>query len=84
MDQEQRPTIYKEMIQYILNSTNYTLKNIAEFTNCSVTTIYTIYKEAILPKEFKSELELIKLYHLVIDISITKKTSFWRKQSVCQ
>ncbi len=61
--------IYKGIIQYLLDSTNYTLKNIAEVTNSSVKNIRTIYYEDQIPVHF-SEINLVKLYHMILELNL--------------
>lgn len=61
--------IYKGIIQYLLDSTNYTIKNIAEVTNSSVKTIRTIYCQDHIPAHF-SEINLVKLYHMMLELNL--------------
>lgn len=61
--------IYKGIIQYLLDSTNYTIKNIAEVTNSSVKNIRTIYCEDQIPAHF-SEINLVKLYHMMLELNL--------------
>ena len=60
--------IYKGIIKYLLDSTNYTIKNIAEVTNSSVKNIRTIYCEDQIPAHF-SEINLVKLYHMMLELN---------------
>jgi hypothetical protein len=60
--------IYKGIIQYLLDSTNYTIKNIAEVTNSSVKNIRAIYYEDKIPAHF-SEINLVKLYHMILELN---------------
>ncbi len=60
--------IYKGIIQYILESTNYNLKNIAELSNSSIDHIRSIHCKNVVPEDFLSELQLIKLYQIILDI----------------
>lgn len=62
--------IYRGMIQYILDSTNYTLKNISELSNSSLRNIRSIYCENLLPSCFKSEIQLLKLYQIILEIKM--------------
>lgn len=58
--------IYKGMLQYLLDSTNYTLKNIADLCDTRVTNIRSIYCDEIFPVSFSSELKLLKLYEAIV------------------
>lgn len=60
--------IYKGMIQFILGSTKYTLKNIADLSNSSLDCIRMIYCHNKMPSDFQSELQLLKLYQIVLEI----------------
>lgn len=65
-------TIYKGIIQYILDSTNYTLKNIADLSCSSVKNIRSIYCDDIFPGHFKSEVQLLKLYQILVELNIPR------------
>lgn len=65
--------IYQGMIQYILDSTHYTLKHIAQLTHSSLDTIRKIYCHDSVPNNFKSEVELMKLYQIVLEINMHKE-----------
>ena len=67
--------IYQGMIQYILDSTQYTLKHIAQLSHSSINNMRMIYCHNLLPQGFKSEIELIKLYQLVLEINMNQKNS---------
>lgn len=51
--------IYRGMIQYILDSTPYTLKHIAQLSHSSLDNIRMIYCHDSVPHSFKTEVELI-------------------------
>lgn len=70
MDHHLKLNIYKGMIQYILDSTHYTLKNIAELSGSSIDMIRAIYCHNSIPNNFKLEVNLIKLYQLVLEINM--------------
>jgi len=74
MENPSKLQIYKGMIQYLLESTNYTLKNIADLSNSSLKSIHSIYCDGLLPSNFASELQLVKLYHMILEININEKT----------
>jgi hypothetical protein len=60
--------IYKGIIQYLLESTNYNLKNIAELSNSSLEHLRSIHCQNMLPADFLSESQLVKLYQIILDI----------------
>lgn len=66
--------IYKGMIQYLLESTNYTLKNIADLSNSSIKNIRTIHCDNLIPPNFASEIQLVKLYQMILEINIDQRT----------
>jgi len=68
--------IYKGMIHYLLESTNYTLKNIADLSNSSIKNIRSIYYENLIPPNFASELHLVKLYHMILEVNINQSTYY--------
>jgi len=68
-----RLNIYKGMIQYILESTHYTLKHIAQLSHTSLDNIRMIYCHAHWPIGFKSEVQLLKLYQIVLEINLEHK-----------
>lgn len=65
--------IYKGMIQYILESTDYNLSNIAELSDISFSCISEIYLQDSIPKNFKSEVRLIQLYQIIIETNLIYK-----------
>ena len=67
--------IYKGIIQFILDSTKYTLKNIAELSNSSLDGIRMIYCHNQMPSHFQSEVQLLKLYQIVLEIIGEQKSS---------
>ena len=62
--------IYKGVIQYLLESTNYTLKNIADLSGASIINIRSIYLDGCIPPAFSSELQLFKLFLAVFQIEL--------------
>ena len=62
--------IYKGMIQYLLESTHYNLKSIADLSNSSIKNIRTIYCDERIPANFSSELQLVKLYHAILEFNV--------------
>lgn len=66
--------IYQGMIQYILDTTHYTLKHIAQLSHSSLDNIRMIYRYDSVPNNFKSELELMKLYQIILEINRHKES----------
>ena len=62
--------IYKGIIQYLLDTTPYTIKNIAELSNSSVKIIRSIYCDNQIPSRVSTELSLVKLYHMIIELHL--------------
>jgi hypothetical protein len=73
MDHHSRLNIYKGMIQYILDSTSYTLKHIAQLSHSSLDNIRAIYCHDLLPNSFKLEVQLLQLYQIVLEINTNQK-----------
>ena len=69
MENSSKLKIYKGIIQYLLESTNYSLKNIADLSHTSIKNISSIYCDEILPKDFSSELDLVKLYQIILGLN---------------
>lgn len=69
MEHHSKLQIYKGMIQYLLESTNYSLKNIADLSYSSLNNIRSIYCDGLMPAHFISELNLIKLYQIILEIN---------------
>lgn len=74
MDSHSKLQIYKGIIQYLLESTNYTLKNIADLSSSSLKSIRSIYCDSSIPSNFASELQLVKLYQMILEINTNEKT----------
>jgi len=66
MEKNYKLQIYQNIIQYLLESHPFTLKNIADLSNASVETIQCIYSENNLPKNF-SGISLILLFKMTIE-----------------
>lgn len=82
MEHHSKPIIYKEMIQYILDSTTYTLKNIAELLNSPISNIRSIYCQNLFPSEFKSEIQLIKLYQIILEVNMGQDNHCFAESAV--
>lgn len=72
MEQNFRLQISKSIIHYLLESTNYTIKNIADLCNASITHIRSIYSEGHFVLSAASELKLINLYHIILELNLKK------------
>lgn len=70
MENKCKVQIYKGMIQYLLESTPYTLKTIADLSHASIKSIRSIYCYEQIPRNFSAELDLVKLYHMVIELNL--------------
>lgn len=66
--------IYQGIIQYLLDSTPYTLKNIADLSHASVRNIQSIYQDNRIPEGFESEHELIQLYYTILGLHNRKSS----------
>lgn len=77
MQQNTKVQIYQGMIQYLLESTHYTLKNIADMSHSSMKNIRSIHCDGLIPPVFASELQLVKLYQMVLEVNINKNS--WLK-----
>lgn len=66
--------IYKAIIGYLLESTDYELRHIADLSNASEKNIYSIYYDDFIPPNFKSELQLVKLFSIILDIHHKQNT----------
>lgn len=68
---DQKISIYKGMIQYLLDSTDYSLLRIANLSNSPIAHLQLIHRHSRLPKEnSKVQLNLLKLFTTVIDMEI--------------
>ena len=76
MKSDSKLLVYKGIIQYLIESTNYTLENIADLSNPSIKNIRSIYSGDLIPPNFSSELQLVKLYHLILEFEIKKRNFF--------
>ncbi|KTC66343.1 Uncharacterised protein (plasmid) [Legionella adelaidensis] len=70
MFHEKKVIIYKEIIQYLLDSTKYSLQRIANLSNSPVAYLQMIHQFNRLPRESKVELNLLKLFLTVIDMEL--------------
>lgn len=67
-DSSTKLQIYQGIIQYILDSTNYNLKNIAELSNSPIEHLRSIHSQNRVPADFLAESQLVKLYQIILDI----------------
>ena len=76
MEHNSRVSIYKGMIQYLLDSTQFSLKSIANFSNSSIKTIRSIYRDNEMPQNFTTELDLANLYLIILEANLSKPKAF--------
>jgi hypothetical protein len=73
MDTNIKLIIYKDMIQYLLDSTDYSLKNIAELTGFTLENIHSIYVDQHLPiNSSPSEIQFIKFFNIILEMQANK------------
>lgn len=72
MEHECRLQIYRGVIHYLLESTGYTLKDIAHMSNTTIKNIRSIYCDGELPKSFAAEVNLVKLFHFILELNLKK------------
>lgn len=70
MEHDCRLQIYRGVIHYLLESTGYTLKDIAHMSNSTVKSIRTIYCDGELPRSFNSEVHLVKLFQFILELNL--------------
>ncbi|CDZ76718.1 hypothetical protein BN59_00992 [Legionella massiliensis] len=70
MFHDQKISIYKGIIQYLLDSTEFSLQRIANMSNSEICHLQLIYNHNRLPKHGKVELNLLKLFSLVVDMEL--------------
>lgn len=68
MNNDLKISIYKGIIQYLLNSTTYPLQKVANLSNSSVKHLQAIYFHSRLPENTNTELNLLKLFKIIIDM----------------
>lgn len=83
MENSSKLQVYKGMIQYLLETTNYTLKRIATLSNSSIKNIRSIYSYDQIPPDFPEERQLVQLYQIILDLERMhgrNRVSFPRKK----
>lgn len=73
MDKNCKTQIYHGIIQYLLDFTHYTIEDIADLSDSSIKNISTIYFDGLLPQDFHSELQLLRLYHFILEMKLYDK-----------
>ncbi|STX28457.1 Uncharacterised protein [Legionella beliardensis] len=68
MYQDLKLSIYQDIIQYLLDNTDYNLKKIASLSNCSIEIIHTLYRDNSFLRDFASEIHLIRLFLTLFEI----------------
>ena len=73
MFQDVKLKVYQNIIQYLLDNTGYSLKRIASFSCCSLKTIRSIHSYGELPTDFSSEINLVRLFQIILELEIQNK-----------
>ena len=60
--------IYKGIIQYLLDTTTYTLQQIANLSNSTIQHLHSIYFHTRLPSNSDVDLNLLKLFIILVDM----------------
>lgn len=81
MENNSQLQIYKGMIGYLLESTHYTLKHIAELSSSSINNIRSIYLDGQLPVDFSSGLALTNVYLIVLGTNLSKHIAYQSKKT---
>lgn len=76
---DQKIVIYKGIIQYLLDSTKYSLQRIANLSNTPISHLQMIYSHERLPQNSNIELNLLKLFILLIDM---ERKGEWKARSL--
>ncbi len=84
METNSKLQIYKGIIQYLLESTNYNLKHIADLSDSSIKNICSIYFDELIPSTFLSEAQLVKLYQVIIEIQGNNKQKTFVREYIKQ
>ncbi|CZG59434.1 hypothetical protein [Legionella pneumophila] len=72
MKNDVRPKIYKGMIQHILNTTDFSIKAIAILARTSIDEIQSIYSDKQIQFGFSKEINLIRLFELIVEMQHQK------------
>ncbi|HAT6977360.1 TPA: hypothetical protein JAN54_03630 [Legionella pneumophila] len=70
MSHDYKVGIYKGIIQYLLDATNYPLQRIANLSNSPIAYLQLIHHHNRLPQNRSVELNLLKLFVVFIDMEI--------------
>ena len=62
--------IYKHMIQYLMDTTNYSLIDIASLTNANIKTIEEIWNYHTPQLHYNSEHKLVNLFRTIFEINL--------------
>ncbi|MFO2969403.1 hypothetical protein SCN92_12920 [Legionella pneumophila serogroup 1] len=73
MSHDYKVGIYKGIIQYLLDATNYSLQRIANLSNSPIAYLQLIYHHNRLPQNRSTELNLLKLFVVYIDMEIKRE-----------
>ncbi|MFO2970994.1 hypothetical protein SCO12_05935 [Legionella pneumophila serogroup 10] len=72
MKTDVRPKIYKGMIQHILNTTDLSIKSIAILVRTSIDEIQSIYYDNHIQFGYNKEINLIRLFELILEMQHQK------------
>ncbi|MFO2972836.1 hypothetical protein SCO12_15530 [Legionella pneumophila serogroup 10] len=72
MKTDVRPKIYKGMIQHILNTTDFSIKSIAILARTSIDEIQSIYYDNHIQFGYNKEINLIRLFELILEMQHQK------------
>ena len=64
--------VYQALIQYILETTDYSLNDIADHLECSPKSLKKIYLYEEMPSDIFPELKLVDLYRFIFEINNSK------------
>ncbi|HAT4426957.1 TPA: hypothetical protein JBB06_03110 [Legionella pneumophila subsp. pneumophila] len=73
MSHDYKIGIFKGIIQYLLDATNYSLQRIANLSNSPIAYLQLIYHHNRLPQNRTIELNLLKLFVVYIDMEIKRE-----------
>ena len=69
MSSNSKIKIYQGIIEYLIKTTNYTLEDIADLIDSSIENIHLIHTHSLIPANFSSESQLLKLYQTIVELN---------------
>lgn len=76
MEMNSKLQIYKGIIQYLKDTSNFDLKIIASLSNSTLKNIQSIHSDNLLPPKFSSERDLVKLYQIILEYQASKEKKY--------